>query len=184
MEKTLEQTQTELTKIVLFGPESSGKTSLAKALANTYNTEWVPEFARTYLQDKYNNSAEICEEKDLIPIAKGQIQWENEKSKIAKKFLFCDTNLLQTYVYGTVYYKNFENEVLKKHAFQHHYDFYFLTYIDTPWVEDDLRDKPDERLEMFRIFEQFLKEYKLPYAVLKGNLNQRIEQAKSIIEKL
>ncbi|MFN2261663.1 MAG: AAA family ATPase [Psychroflexus sp.] len=157
---------------------------MAKNLAEVYNTEWVPEFAREYLQNKYDNSAKICEEKDLIPIAKGQMKWENEKAEIAKNLLFCDTNLLQTYVYGSVYYDNFENETLKKYAFQHHYDFYFLTYVDTPWVEDDLRDKPDERLEMFKIFEQVLKKNNLPYAVVKGNLNQRIAQAQSIIEHL
>ncbi|WP_127844547.1 AAA family ATPase [Psychroflexus aestuariivivens] len=184
MEKALVQTKTKLTKIVLFGPESSGKTSLAKALAESYNTEWVPEFAREYLQKKYDDSAEICEEEDLIPIAIGQMKWENEKSKTAKNLLFCDTNLLQTYVYATVYFEDFKNETLKEYAFKHDYDFYFLTYIDTPWEEDDLRDKPNERIEMFEIFKHFLKANNLPFAVISGSLEQRILKAQSIIENL
>lgn len=184
MEKELIQTQGELTKVVLFGPESTGKSSLAEALANIYNTEWVPEFARDYLQDKYNNSAEVCAPSDLIPIAKGQIQLENSKAKKANEFLFCDTNVLQTLTYANVYFDNFQSDVLEQCVKQHQYAHYFLTYIDTPWVPDDLRDKPNERMKMFTIFENTLIQKHLPYTILKGDIRQRLQKAKSILKTL
>ncbi|MBZ9628350.1 ATP-binding protein [Psychroflexus sp. CAK57W] len=184
MEKELEQTQRDLTKIVLFGPESTGKSTLAEALANAYHTEWAPEFARDYLQEKYNNSAEVCAPSDLIPIAKGQIQLENEKAKKAKEFLFCDTNVLQTLTYAKTYFENFEDPVLEECVKQHDYAHYFLTYIDAPWVEDDLRDKPNERNKMFAIFENTLIQRDIPYTILKGDLSQRLQLAKSTIKTL
>ncbi|SDG50691.1 AAA family ATPase [Psychroflexus sediminis] len=184
MEKELEQTQRDLTKIVLFGPESTGKSTLAESLARHYNTEWVPEFARAYLQEKYNNSAEMCAPSDLIPIAKGQIQLENEKAKKAKDLLFCDTNVLQTLTYAKTYYKNFEDPILEDCVKQHQYAHYFLTCIDTPWVPDDLRDKPHERKEMFAIFEETLISRGVSYTVLKGNLTERLQKAKSILKTL
>lgn len=184
MEEELKQTQSKLIKIVLFGPESTGKSSLAETLAKEFTTEWVPEFARDYLQKKYDNSAEVCAPTDLIPIAKGQIQLENERSKNANTYLFCDTNVLQTLTYAKVYYANFTSTVLEQCVNQHKYTYYFLTYIDTPWVEDDLRDKPNQRSEMFTIFENVLIQRKLPYTVLKGNLKQRLQKATSIIKTL
>lgn len=184
MEEELKQTQSKLTKLVLFGPESTGKSSLAKALAEHYNTQWVPEFAREYLQEKYDNSGEICSPSDLIPIAKGQIQLENEKTQQAKEYLFCDTNVLQTLSYAKIYFKNFSDPVLENCVRQHNYTHYFLTYIDTPWVEDDLRDKPNERKEMFAIFENVLIKRGIPYTTLKGNLKQRLQKAASIIKTL
>ncbi|MBZ9779559.1 ATP-binding protein [Psychroflexus sp. CAK8W] len=184
MEEELKQTQSKLTKIVLFGPESSGKSSLAEALAEEYNTEWVPEFAREYLQEKYNDSAEVCEPSDLIPIAKGQIQLENKLAEKAKNYLFCDTNVLQTLTYAKVYYENFQSDVLEQCVEQHEYTYYFLTYIDTPWVADDLRDKPEQRSEMFSIFENALILRNLPCTILKGDLKQRLQTAKSIIKAI
>lgn len=184
MEKELEQTQSKLTKIVLFGPESTGKSTLAETLANYYKTEWVPEFAREFLQEKYNNSAEVCAPTDLIPIAKGQIQLENEKAKKAKDFLFCDTNVLQTLTYAKTYFQNFQDPILEACVKQHQYAHYFLTYIDTPWVPDDLRDKPNERNKMFAIFEKTLIQRNISYTILRGNLTQRLQLAKSIIKTL
>jgi NadR type nicotinamide-nucleotide adenylyltransferase len=184
MEKELRQTEDQLIKIVLYGPESTGKTSLAKALASTYKTEWVPEFARDYLQAKYNTSAEICEPEDLIPIAKGQLNAENSRAQNAKQYLFCDTNVLQTLVYAKAYYNNFQDKTLEQCVEECRYAHYFLTYIDTPWVEDDLRDKPNERNSMFTIFERELIQRNLSYTILKGDLKQRLHQATTIIKTL
>jgi NadR type nicotinamide-nucleotide adenylyltransferase len=184
MEKELRQAENELIKIVLYGPESTGKTSLARALALKYNTEWIPEFARDYLQDKYNASAEICEPEDLIPIAKGQLESENFKSQNAKRYVFCDTDVLQTLVYAKAYFENFQNPILEQCVEECHYAHYFLTYIDAPWVEDDLRDKPNQRESMFAIFEHELIQRNLPYTILKGDLKQRLSQAAYIIKTL
>ncbi|MCD8453349.1 ATP-binding protein [Tenacibaculum finnmarkense genomovar ulcerans] len=184
MEKRLKQQKSNLVKVVLFGPESTGKTTLSGQLARHYNTVWTPEFAREYLQDKWNNERKICEQKDIIPIAEGQINLENELSKKADKVLICDTDLLETKVYSEEYYGGFVDANLDEAAIKNTYDIYFLTYIDTPWEADDLRDKPGERLEMFIAFENTLIKYKRPYVLLKGDKETRLKKAVEIIDKL
>lgn len=172
-------------KIVTYGAESTGKTSLAKALAEHYKTAWVPEFARDYLQEKYNESGEICAYADLMPIANGQLQLEHERAKTAKdNLLFCDTNVLQTYYYGKAYFENFEHKELWNLAMAQEYDFYFLTYIDTPWELDDLRDKPEEREAMHQLFKQSLEENNLSYLLLKGNKTERLKKAIEKVDEL
>jgi nicotinamide riboside kinase len=83
----------------MFGPESTGKTTLAIQLADHYKTAWVPEFARDYLQEKWDKSQLICDVNDMLPIAYGQTKFENYSLSIANKYLFCDTNLLVTKVF-------------------------------------------------------------------------------------
>lgn len=184
MEKTLTQQPINLVKVVLFGPESTGKTTLSRQLARYYNTVWTPEFAREYLQNKWNNERKICEQKDIIPIAEGQIQLENQLAKKADKLLICDTDLLETKVYSEEYYGGFVDPKLDEAAIKNSYDIYFLTYIDTPWEEDDLRDRPEQRLEMFQAFEKALQKYNRPYVLLKGDKETRLKKAVAIIDKL
>ncbi|MFD0992189.1 AAA family ATPase [Tenacibaculum geojense] len=184
MEKTLTQQPINLVKVVLFGPESTGKTTLSRQLARYYNTVWTPEFAREYLQNKWNNERKICEQKDIIPIAEGQIQLENQLAKKADKLLICDTDLLETKVYSEEYYGGFVDPKLDEAAIKNSYDIYFLTYIDTPWEEDDLRDRPEQRLEMFQAFEKTLQKYNRPYVLLKGDKETRLKKAVAIIDKL
>ena len=98
MEKALKQQAANLIKVVLFGPDSTGKTTLSRQLARHYNTVWAPEFAREYLQKKWNNERKTCENSDILPIAKGQMEIENRLAKKADKVLICDTDLLETKV--------------------------------------------------------------------------------------
>ena len=100
MEEKLKQKPANVIKVVLFGPESTGKTTLAQELADHYKTEWVPEYAREYLQVKWDKEQKTCEPQDLIPIAEGQIRLENYLTKKANKLLICDTDLLETKVYS------------------------------------------------------------------------------------
>lgn len=184
MEETLKQQPANCIKVVVFGPESTGKTTLSRQLARHYNTVWVPEYAREYLQNKWNNERKTCEPKDLLPIAKGQIKLENELAKKTDTVLICDTDLLETKVYSEAYYLGTCDHVLEKHALQNTYDLYFLTYIDTPWEADDLRDKPKHRKEMFQAFENALIDNNRPYIVLKGNKKERLKTAIKHIDKL
>ena len=177
MEKALKQNSVNIVRIVLFGPESSGKTTLSMQLARHYNTVWVPEFAREYLQHKWNNERKTCENSDLIPIAIGQMKLENDLAKKADKVLICDTDLLETKVYSEEYYGGFVDPHLKKAAIENTYDLYLLTYIDTPWEEDDLRDRPDQRIEMFLAFENTLKKHNRPYILLSGSKKERFNKA-------
>ena len=184
MEKKLTQTKSNLVKVVLFGPESTGKTTLSGQLARYYNTVWTPEFARKYLQDKWNNERKICEQKDIIPIAEGQIRLENDLALKADKVLICDTDLLETKVYSEEYYGGFVEAELDQAAIKNEYDIYFLTYIDTPWEADDLRDRPEQRLQMFTAFENTLKKYNRPYVLLKGDKETRLKKAIEVIDEL
>ncbi|KAB1153355.1 AAA family ATPase [Tenacibaculum aiptasiae] len=184
MEKALRQQNINLVKVVLFGPESTGKTTLSGQLARHYNTVWAPEFARDYLQDKWNNERKVCEQKDIIPIAEGQIKLENDLAKKADKILICDTDLLETKVYSEEYYGGFVDPILDEAAIENTYDIYFLTYIDTPWEADDLRDRPEQRLEMFTAFENTLKKYNRPYVLLKGDKETRFKKAVQIIDEI
>ena len=184
MEKTLKQAPSDLIKVVIFGPESTGKTTLSDQLAKHYNTFCTPEFLRDYAQKKWDNEKKACEPKDIIPIAQGQIALENKQSKKANSLLICDTNLLETKVYAEAYFEDFSNLELDKAVSEHQYDMYFLTYIDTPWEADDLRDKPNEREEMFIRFENALIKLNKPYVLLKGNKTTRMQKAISVIDQL
>ena len=184
MEETLKQRPANVIKIVLFGPESTGKTTLSRQLAQHYNTVWTPEYAREYLQDKWNAEQKICEPSDILPIAIGQINSENELAKNANRVLICDTDLLETKIYSEVYFDGTVDPRLNKYALENQYDLYLLTYIDTPWEADDLRDRPHQREFMFKAFEKALQDHNKPYVLLKGNKTERLELAVGHIDEL
>lgn len=184
MEETLKQQPSNCIKVVLFGPESTGKTTLSRQLARHYNSVWVPEYARDYLQNKWNNERKTCEPSDLLPIAVGQMKLENTSAQKTESVLICDTDLLETKVYSEAYYQGTCDPILDTYALKNYYDLYFLTYIDTPWEADDLRDKPNERARMFKAFEDALKKHQKPYVLLKGNKEERLKLATYHIDKL
>jgi NadR type nicotinamide-nucleotide adenylyltransferase len=184
MEEKLKQQPAKCIKVVLYGPESTGKTTLSRHLARHYNSIWVPEYAREYLQDKWNNERKTCEPKDLLPIAVGQMKLENELAQKTDTVLICDTDLLETKVYSEAYYSGSCDPLLEKYALENTYDLYFLTYIDTPWEADDLRDKPHERERMFKVFEKELIRQNRPYVLLKGGRRTRLDKAVKYIDKL
>lgn len=184
MEEKLKQKSSNIIKVVLFGPESTGKTTLSEQLARHYNTVWVPEYAREYLQKKWNDERKTCEPHDLLPIAEGQMRLENELTEKATNILVCDTDLLETKVYSEAYYVGHCDPLLEKYALQNAYDLYLLTYIDIPWVGDDLRDKPNEREKMFAYFKETLVKYNRNFVILKGDKKTRLRTAVSEIHKL
>jgi len=184
MEEKYKQEFASCIKVVMFGPESTGKTTLSRQLARYYNSVWVPEYAREYLQDKWNNERKTCEPKDLLLIAKGQMKLENKLAKKTDTILICDTDLLETKVYSEAYYLGGCDPILEKYALENTYNLYFLTYIDTPWEADDLRDKPEEREVMFKAFENALIKNKRPYVILKGDKKERLQKAVKHIDKL
>lgn len=187
MEKNLKQLPTKLgtgvLKIALFGPESTGKTTLAIALAEHFKTVYAPEFARDYLQQKWDKTEQICDLNDILPIAYGQTKLENDGLRNANKLLFCDTNLLVTKVFSEVYY-NFCDPLLDKAARKHDYDLFFLTDIDVPWQKDELRDKPYERESVFAAFKKALLENNKPFITLSGNKETRLNKAIQVVNDL
>lgn len=186
MEENLKQLQfpgNEIIKIAIYGPESTGKTTLSNQLADHFKTEWAPEFARDYLQEKWNAKKEICTPDDLLPIAVGQMKLENSALQKAKNYLFVDTCLMATKVFSEIYY-GFCDSKLDKAARKHKYDLFFLTDIDVPWEQDDLRDSPKEREITFEKFKEALIQNNKPFIVLTGNQDTRFQKALAIIEGL
>ena len=87
-------------------------------------------------------------------------------------------------MYSEEYYGGFVDPELNRVALENQYDLYLLTYIDAPWEEDDLRDRPEQRQEMFEAFENALKKYNRPYITLKGSIKNRLDKAVIAIDKI
>ena len=184
MEKALKQQPSNCIKVCLFGPESSGKSTLSRKLSQHYNAPLVPEYAREYLQNLWDTEGKVCRPKDLLPIAEGQMRFENQASQNNKGLIICDTDLLTTKVYSEAYYNNWSPKLLAKYALENTYDVYLLTYIDTPWQADDLRDRPERREEMFQYFKRALESNNRPFVLLKGTVEERMQLATQTINQL
>jgi NadR type nicotinamide-nucleotide adenylyltransferase len=164
-------------KIVITGPESTGKSTLAEELARHYKTLWVREYARSYLEVLKRP----YEKHDLIEIAKGQIQAEDEQLSRANRVLICDTDLTvlkiwSQHKYGTVHPFILEN--LRNRS----YDLYLLPYIDLPWKYDPQREHPHLREYLFDVYERELRSRGIDYVILKGSYAQRISTAIKAID--
>lgn len=162
-------------KICFYGPESTGKSTLAEKMALHYHTDFVPEMARELI-----SSNDISVD-DIIRIGIAQTERVNEKTKTANKILFCDTDLITTKIYSK-HYLNKVPEILSKLENEVTYDIYFLLDIDTEWVADHLRDFGDKRLEMFDLFKAELENRGINYIKIRGNYQEREERVKSIID--
>ena len=114
-------------KVVLFGPESSGKTTLAKLLAKHYRTNYVPEFARDYLQKKWDRENKVCSLKDLPTIVEGQKALERKILKKSKNIIFCDTNVVVTQIWSQTHFNGFCFPKILNAARESKYDYYLLT---------------------------------------------------------
>ncbi|MEL0275409.1 MAG: ATP-binding protein [Flavobacteriaceae bacterium] len=182
--ETRPQNSSRCLRVVLYGPESTGKTTLAKALADHYQTSWVPEFARSYLQEKWDKQQAVCTLADLPIIAQGQLAAENTAIAQANRLIFCDTNILVTKVWSETHFEGYCAPELNTILAQTHYDLYLLTSVDVPWEKDDLRDRPNDREQMFIYFKQQLEAYNFPFLVLEGSLEERIQKAVNTIDQL
>ena len=164
-------------KIAITGPESTGKSMLAEQLAAHYHTVWVPEYAREYLE----KLGKPYEEKDILLIARGQLDHEAVLMKMATGYLFCDTELLVTKIWSEVKYNRCDPWIL--HAAENHrYDLYLLCDIDLPWQYDPLREHPDQRQFLFDLYFNELKNRQFPFAVVNGTGTDRLQNALKTIK--
>ncbi len=161
-------------KICFYGPESTGKSTMAKHLAQVYHTEFVPEVSKELVT---SNDFTL---EDIIRIGQAQTARVIEKTAIADKLLFCDTDLITTQIYSRYYLKEVP-DILFQLEKKVSYDLYFLFDIDVPWVADGLRDLGEKRLEMFNVFKNELEKRKMKYDLLKGAHSKRETQ---IIKRL
>ena len=173
----MDQNKSDIFRIAVTGPESTGKSTLSSQLAEYYQTVSTVEYARPYLDaiDRPYN------QKDLLEIAKGQVAEEEVKQSVANRLLFCDTEMIvmkiwSTYKYGTV------DPYIISELDKRRYDIYLLTDIDIPWMPDKLREHPTKRAYFFDLFETELKSINANYHVVKGNQKERLEKAIKVID--
>ena len=167
----------KLRKIAIIGPESTGKSELCQHLAFHYQTEWVPEFARFYL-DRLDRP---YEQHDLKAIAEAQLQWEDDKAEYSNRYLFCDTNLIVIKIWSDHKYGSTDPwiaEQLQDRA----YDFYLLNNIDIPWTPDPQREHPTLRKHFFEVYRSYLIDHNLPFSIVSGIEGDRKKSAVDAIE--
>lgn len=163
--------------ICFYGPESTGKSSMAKHMAELYRTEYVPEVAREMIS---SNDFTID---DIIKIGRAQTQRVKEKIKTANKILFCDTDLITTQIYSKQYLKVVPDILLALEK-EIQYDLYFFFDIDVPWIEDGLRDLGQQRDTMMKIFKDELSKRNIQPVLVKGNWEEREKIIEIEIKKL
>lgn len=167
-------------RIAIYGAECTGKTTLAKQLADHYATLWVAEYSREYAERK-----PLLDISDVIPIIRGQITLEEEAIRVAQKrglpLIICDTTPLSSIAYSLYYNHGVPDEakVLAKRP----YDLYLLTDTDVPWQADGIRGHNIDREAMHQLFRQQLLENQISYTLLAGTQTERFNQATQLINQ-
>jgi len=158
-------------RILILGPESTGKSTLAAALAAYFQEPWVPEVAREYLEKLDRPYAYD----DLLQIGKQQMRTEDELAMQAKHFLFCDTDLRVIQVWSQHRYGEVDPWVLEESA-RRTYDLILSCAPDLPWQADPLREHPDleMRQQFFEIYKQLSQASGFPWILISGDTAQRL----------
>ena len=172
----------KIIKVVIIGPESTGKSTLSEQLANHYNTNWCPEYAREYLT---KNGADYAYT-DLLTIARGQIELEEEYIKITNDpLLFIDTNMYVMKVWSEFVYGKCHQYILEQIA-KRKYDLYLLCNIDLLWIPDELREYPDieRRKELYKIYKDLMTNQPVPWIEITGNYENRLKKATEAVDRL
>lgn len=161
-------------KIVVIGPESTGKSTLSAGLAAHLQTVWVEEYARAYLEQQGNT----YQYSDLLAIARGQLALEEQCTATANRFLICDTDLHVLMVWCHHRYGKVHAYILEEIA-RRKYDAYILCKTDIPWTPDPQREYPDynERFYFYNIYKDIVINSGCPFIVVEGNVQQRLRQA-------
>lgn len=165
-------------RILILGPESTGKSTLAADLAAQFREPWVPEFAREYLE-KLNRAYDF---EDLSVIAKGQIELEDELAQNAKKFLFVDTDLRVIKVWSEHKFDTVAGWILEEIE-RRTYSKILITDVDLPWESDPLREHPELGMRKY-----FLDKYLdlasksgFPFQLISGERTIRLETSINFI---
>jgi len=175
-----------LKKIVVIGPESTGKSSLCEQLADHYQTLWCPEYARTFLQKNgltYNYD-------DLLQIAKGQLALEDQHARqlteqpAAHPYLFIDTDMLVMKVWCEFVFGKCHPFILDQ-IVTRQYDLYLLCNTDIPWAPDPMREYPDleTRERLFQMYKDILVNQSTPWIIVSGTRENRLLEAEAAIKK-
>ncbi len=171
---------------MLFGPECSGKSTLAAALLTHYDGVLATEYLRTYAQDIWDTQKRTVAEQDIIPLINGQFEAQRMALKKASHELcpiFMDTNIEQLEVYFQYYFGTNWGQIPQFMRPSKNQVIYLLTKPDIPWEADDLRDQPLARETLFSIFKTYLDQKKACYEVIEGSHQDRVIQACQFINK-
>lgn len=170
-----------LKRICLFGPESTGKSTLSKQLAIHYNTVYAWEYARPLLD--FNNG--VATPTDIPKIARGQMATEDALATQANRILFCDTDLITTLIWSDILFDNCPSWIVEE-ANRRQYDLYLLMDVDMPWTNDGQRflGDADQRRSFFDRCRYELESRKRPYVVIRGGWDTRMKQAIKAIDAI
>ncbi len=166
-------------RIAITGPESTGKTTLAQALAADFGTIWVPEYAREYLE--HLGRPYVFE--DLEVIARGQRELEERYARLANRYLFCDTDLLVIKIWSAYKYQQTAPFVLESLS-NRPYDLFVLCGTDVPWEYDPLRENPGEREELYQLYKKELTDHSMPFIEVSGSLEERVKRVSGFLLSL
>jgi len=172
-----------LKKIVIIGPESTGKSTLCEQLAQHYGSMWCPEFAREYL---LTNGTDYSYD-DLLIIAKGQLAMEDEYAGMIhhSKPLFIATVMYVMKVWCEFVFGKCHRFILDE-IVKRKYDLYLLCNTDLPWVKDELREYPDlqTREKLYLIYKDIMINQPVPWVEVKGDNGKRLETAINAVDHL
>ncbi len=167
-----------LRRVAVFGPESTGKTTLAARLAAHYGTVAVPEYARAYLEAQDGRLAAG----DIDAIGRGQVAAEDALALEADRRLFCDTDALTTCIWSEALYGRWPEALAA--AAERRYDLTLLCDVDVPWVADPVRYLPNERASFFARCEQGLRTRGRRYVIVRGSWDERFAAARRAVDDL
>jgi nicotinamide riboside kinase len=160
-------------KIAFTGPESCGKSTMAKWCAEFHQLPLSEEYAREYLE---NQEAYNLKDLDVITIAQLN-DWEKKGSKFV-----ADTEMTVMKIWSEFRFQKLSPLIQMAYTNQQ-FDHYFLCAPDIPWEADPLRENPMNRLELFGLYEKELKENNRPYTILKGTLIERQKQVQFVLNR-
>lgn len=180
-------------KIVIVGPESTGKSTLCKELAAHYQTMWCPEYARTYLLEH----GTTYQFEDLLTIAKGQLALEDQHTALLEEQqrtlaktnavwpLFIDTDMYVMKVWSEFVFKKCHRFILDQ-IVKRRYDHYLLCNTDLPWVQDELREYPDlpTRETLFSMYKDCLINQSVGWTLIGGTETERLRNAIAAVDQL
>ena len=169
-------------KVVIIGPESTGKSTLTTQLAAHYRSRWVPEYAREYLLANGTNYSF----EDLLVIAKGQVDLEEkfvagfsrDQKEGEAQIVFLDTDMYVMKVWCEFVFGKCHNWILDQ-VVKRSYDLYLLCSTDLPWVKDELREYPDlvSRQKLYHMYKDIMVNQRVPWVDISGNYEQRLASA-------
>ena len=189
--------QKPLIKVAVIGPESTGKSTLCELLAQYYNTQWCPEFAREFL---LTHGTDYSYD-DLLYIAKGQLAMEDEYIQSTvdgpqstdnspfithhSPLLFIDTEMYVMKVWCEFVFGKCHRWVLDQ-IIERKYDLYLLCNTDLPWVKDELREYPDlkTRDQLYHIYKDIMINQSTPWVDISGDYDERLQKAIKAVDQL